>query len=123
MASKEEVSSFIRATFRSVWSLELLIFLSDRDERSWSQAELVTSLRGSDLVVSQGLDGLVAAGLVAIETDGSARYRPASPDLQRLVDATKARYARTPDAVRRMIIVSASGDLAAFADAFKLRKD
>jgi DNA-binding GntR family transcriptional regulator len=123
MPFREEVTSFIRATFRSVWSLEMLLFLSDNSERSWSREELVASLRGSDLVVSQSLDLLVAAGLVSIDSKGCARFSPASADLARLAEATKVRYAKAPDAVRRLIISAASSDLTAFADAFKLRKD
>jgi len=38
-----------------------------------------------------------------------------------LVEATEAAYAKSPDAVRRIIVSSASVN--AFADAFRLRKD
>lgn len=123
MPSKQEVSSFIRATFRSVWSLELLLFLKNHGDRSWSGFDLVTALRGSDVIVSQSVDSLVAAGLVSADAEGAARYSPASDDLRRLVDGTERMYAKSPDAVRRMIIASANEGLTAFADAFKLRKD
>jgi hypothetical protein len=39
------------------------------------------------------------------------------------VDETEALYARSPDAVRRMIISASHGGLTAFADAFRIRKD
>ena len=68
-----EVSSFICSTFRSAWSVELLLFLKRNRERSWSHAEIVAALRGSDLVVSQGAEAMLAAGLVLIEEDGLAR--------------------------------------------------
>lgn len=123
MSSEQEVASFIRSTFRSVWSLELLLFLKANSSRSWTHEEMVASLRGSDLVVTQGVEALLAAGLVLCETDGTARYAPASGDLERLVEEAEALYAKSPDAVRRMIIASSSGGLTAFADAFKLRKD
>ncbi len=123
MQSRNEVSSFIRSTFGSVWSLELLLFLKRNSSRSWSHEEMVAGLRGSQLVVTKGVDALLAAGLIVIQDDGSARYGPASGDLQRLAEEAEALYARSPDAVRRMIIAPASGGLAAFADAFKLRKD
>ena len=123
MASREEVTSFIRATFRSVWSLELLFFLSDNKSRGWSRDDLVAALRGSDLIVAQGLESLVAAGLISMDEQGCARYSPASTDLERLAKGAKSLYAKSPDAVRRLIISSATGDLAAFADAFRLRKD
>jgi hypothetical protein len=123
MASDPEISSFIRATFRSIWALELLLFLRKNGDRSWSHAEMVASLRGSDLVVVQSIEGLSAAGLVLAEEGGAARYRPVSEDLDRLVAGAGEMYARSPDAVRRMIVASAHGGLAAFADAFRLRKD
>lgn len=123
MPSKQEVTSFIRATFRSVWSLELLLFLKGRDDRSWTRAEMVAGLRGSEIVVSQSVDSLVAAGLVSTDEEGAARYSPASQDIGRLAEGAEQMYAKSPDAVRRMIISSANGGLTAFADAFRLRKE
>lgn len=125
MASKQELSSFIGSTFRSVWSLELLLFLRRHRDRSWSPAEMVARLRGSELLVARGAQELFAAGLIEVAGDGSARYRPATPGLGQIVDEVETEYARRPDRVRRAIIAGASqgGDLAAFADAFKLRKE
>lgn len=122
MASSEQVSRFIRSSFRSVWSLEVLLLLK-RDPRSWAHREIVTALRASELIVAQSLDALGAAGLVAEEEGETAAYRPASPASARLVDAAERFYARSPDAVRRMILGSSTGGLTAFADAFRLRKD
>jgi hypothetical protein len=123
MPSNEEVASFIRATFRSVWALELLCFLRQNRSRALTHAEMVAELRGSDLVVTQSLATLAAAGLILNEADGSARYAPAADELNRLVEQAEALYARTPDAVRRMIVAAASPGITAFADAFRLRKD
>jgi hypothetical protein len=123
MPSKPEVASFIRATFRSVWALELLCFLRQNRDRALSHAEMVAELRGSDLVVTQSVDTLAAAGLIVNEADGSARYAPASDDLDTLVEQSEAFYARSPDAVRRTIVAAASPGITAFAEAFRLRKD
>lgn len=123
MPSKQEVSSFIRATFRSVWALELLCYLRQNRDRSLSHSEMVTGLRGSDLVVTQSIESLAAAGLILVDEGGSARYNPTSDDLDRLVDRTEQLYAKSPDAVRRMIVSSSNPSITAFADAFKLRKD
>ena len=122
MPSDEDVSSFIRSTFRSVWALELLCFLRQDRARSLSHQEMVAGLRGSDLVVTQSVDSLTAAGLVIAEADGSARYNPASEELDRLVEKASALYARSPDAVRRMIVAAANPAITSFADAFRLRK-
>ena len=123
MPSKQEVASFIRSSFRSVWALELLCFLRQHREQSFSHAEMVTGLRGSDLVVTQSVESLAAAGLLLVEADGSARYAPAAPDLEKLVEKAAALYASSPDAVRRMIVEAANPGITAFADAFRLRKD
>ena len=123
MASNEEVGSFIRATFRSVWALELACFLRRNRDRALSHGEMVAELRGSDLVVTQSVAALAAAGLIVTEADGSARYAPATGDADGLVEQAEALYASSPDAVRRMIVAAANPGITAFADAFRLRKD
>ena len=123
MPSKQEVASFIRATFRSVWALELLCFLRQNRDRSLAHLEMVSGLRGSDLVVTQSVDALTAAGLVLSDAEGLARYAPASEELDRLVGEVEALYSTSPDAVRRMIVSAANSGITAFADSFRLRKD
>jgi hypothetical protein len=122
MAADDEVASFIRSSFRSVWSLELLLLLK-RDARALPRAEIVAALRASDLIVAQGLDGLTAAGLAVVDEAGNAAYRPASPTAAELVVGAESLYARSPDAVRRLIVGAIANPLTAFADAFRLRKD
>ena len=121
MASEDGVSSFIRSSFRSVWSLELLLLLR-REPRLWSHDELVTALRASDLVVSQGLEMLCVAGLAAVDEQGNGIYSP-TPGAAELVDGAASLYARSPDAVRRLIVDRKASGLTAFADAFRLRKE
>jgi hypothetical protein len=120
---EEQLSAFIRSSFRSVWSLELLLLLK-RSPRLWPRDEIVAALRASDLVVAQSVESLTAGGLLTVDGDGRAAYSPASPGLAAMADAAEAYYARSPDAVRRLIVGAASGGgIAAFADAFRLRKD
>jgi len=123
MPSKQDVDAFIRSTFRSVWALELLCFLRQNRDRGLAPGEMVAGLRGSDLVVTQSVESLVAAGLVLVEADGAARYQPASETLDELATAAEALYAKSPDAVRRTIVANANPGITAFADAFRLRKD
>jgi hypothetical protein len=123
MPSDEDVFGFIRATFRSVWALELLCFLRQNRDRNLSHAEMVAGLRGSELVVTQSLESLTAGGMVLADADGSARYRPASEALDALAEGAASLYARSPDAVRRMIVSAANPGITAFADAFRLRRD
>ena len=122
MASEDEIASFIRSSFRSVWSLELLLLLK-RDPRPWPRAEIVSALRASDLIVAQGLDARTAAWLVVGDKSGNAAYGPASAADAALVEGAESLYARSPDAVRRLIVGAIADPLTAFADAFRLRKD
>lgn len=121
--SEQDIQAFIRATYRSIWAIELLCHVRARPDQTFSPEALVTALRASDLVVQQCVDSLAAAGLVAIEEAGHVRYAPASADLDALVAAAEALYAKSPNAVRRMIVAAATPGISAFADAFKLRRD
>lgn len=122
MTSREQVSGFIRSSFRSVWSLEVLLLLK-REPRAWTGDEIVTALRASDLIVSQSISALGDAGLVVTDAAGCTEYRPSHGDSARLVEEAERLYAQSPDAVRRLILNASSSGLAAFADAFRLRKD
>ena len=119
MSPSEDLIRFIGSSFRSVWALELLLLLK-REPRLWPQAELVTALRASDLVVSKALDGLVVAGLASVEEEG-ASYMPVGEDVAARVDELEKLYAVRPDAVRRAIVSASATGATAFADAFKLR--
>lgn len=93
-----------------------------RDPRIWSRGELVSTMRASELVVSNALDALVTAGLASIEAEG-AIYMPINDDVAACVDQLEQVYAVRPDAIRRAIVSATSSGAAAFADAFRLRKD
>jgi hypothetical protein len=118
---ERDILSFITSSFRSVWALELLLVLK-REPRTWTRSELVTTMRSSELVVTKALDSLVAAGLASVEGEG-ARYMPVSDNVAECVERTEKLYAARPNAVRRAIVSASAGDLTAFADAFRLRKD
>lgn|SRR5690349_20639689 len=120
MASDENLAPFISATFRSIWGLEVLCLLLKRPREGIAPQKLVAELRANDLIVRMCLAELTAAGLVQI-TDGEARYSPATAELDRLAKATVDRYAKAPDAVRRIVVRAATSDLTAFTDAFWLR--
>jgi hypothetical protein len=122
MPAPEDLQRFIAASFRSVWSLELLLLLK-REPGFHERSELVEKLRGSELVVVQGLEGLLAAGLVVIDGAGRAQFMPASADLMRSIERAEELYIRKPDAVRRLIVGAGTRGLDAFSNAFVLRRD
>lgn len=123
MGTRNEVEDFIRATFRSVWALELLSLLRKNRGLPLSHREMVDGLRASDYVVVQSLDNLSTMGLVSTETDGSARYTAAQGNSDHLVEQTEQLYATSPNAVRRIIASAVNPSLTAFANAFRLRND
>lgn len=118
--SNEDVLRFIAASFPSVWALELLLALR-RERCIWSTAELVDTLRASELVVSRALEALVAAGLASIEKEG-ARYLPVNQEVDECIERVEQMYRSRPNAVRRAIIAASTSSAAAFADAFRLRR-
>ena len=120
-SSNDEILRFIASSFRSVWALELLLVLKS-EPRSWSHEELVATMRASELVVTRALAALEAAGLVSNDGD-RASYMPVSTEVADLVSDAEALYSKKPDAVRRAIVSASAGDAAAFANAFRLRKD
>jgi len=114
---------FLRHSIRSVWNVELLLWLSRHAGRGWPAADLVRELRASDVVVSQGIASLQQAGLLLAETGGTYRYAPASPELDRLVQQLERIYRERPSLVTRALFSAPTDKLAALADAFRLKKD
>lgn len=117
----EDVLRFIAASLPSVWALELVLMLK-RERRQWRHGELVATLRASDVVVTKALEALLAAGLASIGQDG-AIYCPVNRQTEQLVELAEQLYRARPNAVRRAIVVANRSSAAAFADAFRLRKD
>ncbi|MDB5689032.1 MAG: hypothetical protein JWL91_908 [Sphingomonas bacterium] len=122
MSTERELMDFARETFSSVWSLETALLMMSKPGHDWQQADLVTVLRASKLVVVQAVDELLAAGLVVVEPGDRVRYQPATPDIGQAMTRAAALYATSPSAVRRVIVRSRRGGISAFSDAFKLRK-
>lgn len=118
---KPEVLNFIASSFHSVWALELLLLLK-REPRRWSPDELIKALRASDLVLSKAIGDLIRGGLITADQSG-VTYAPADDEVANLVEQVESAYALKPDAVRRTIVMASKSGIAAFADAFRLRKE
>jgi hypothetical protein len=121
VSSSDDILRFIGSSFRSVWALELLLLLK-REPRTWSQPELVSTLRASELVVSKALEDLVAAGLASTDGEG-ASYMPVNQQVGRYMDEVEQLYRARPNSVRHAIISASTRSATAFAEAFRLRKD
>lgn len=123
MPAGPELNAFIRTHFRSVWTLELLLYLKENCTATCRVEAVVKALRASHSIVSQGVGSLSMAGLVAAEKDGGIRYSPATRELEQAMDKIQSLYAERPDAIRRLIVTSSNTGLTAFAESFRLRRD
>lgn len=121
MADDDELLAFIRAHIRSVWTLELLCLLRAEPGRHWSPDELVSELRGSTGLVSDGLRRLEQAGIVLGDETGRYGYATASPALATLCDRLVSEYQARPVAITNLI-VSPPDKLQILADAFRLKR-
>ena len=118
-----ELLDYVQSTFRSIWSLELLLFLRSHPDRTFSIEDLVRELRGSRPVVTQSMAALQAGGLVVVEAQDLVRFAPASPELVRLAEAVERAYRERPGELRRAILAAPNEKLQTFADAFRFKRD
>jgi hypothetical protein len=123
MPERKQLDSFIGSTFRSVWALEVLKYLAENPGTYHTNDELIAVLRASEAVVSQSVQNLSAAGLAVVDDGGRVAYHAGAGESVSLVEAAIALYAGSPDKVRRLIVAQRAPGVAAFADAFRLRKD
>jgi hypothetical protein len=120
----DDAKGFIGFAIKSVWALELLLFLRKHASAPmWSIEALTRELRASPLIVREALAAFRTAGLIAEDDKGCVRYAPASSYLETLVTDIASEYATRPLAVAREIYAADTGKIQNFADAFRFRKD
>lgn len=119
----EEVLQFIRSSIKSVWALELLLFLRRNRGQPWTVDRLTDELRSSRFVITQVMATFKSAGLVLEEEEGVFRYGSGASDLDRLVGLLEIEYAQRPTAVVKAILSAPNDKIQTFADAFNMRKD
>ena len=118
----DDLLSFIRASIRSTWALELLLLMRKQAPQTASPEELVLALRATPTLVGTCLDQLQAAGLLVREDNGAWRYAPAAPALDQLTAGLEAAYAERPVAIVNAIMATPTDRLKSFADAFRFPK-
>ncbi|KRA79723.1 MarR family transcriptional regulator [Altererythrobacter sp. Root672] len=102
MTNQEQLEAFIGRTFRSVWALEILRFLSDNDGRSFRGEDLISTLHLSQAVVKRSIIDLMAAGLVTVDERGLIAF--GTDHQSEFVNAAIDLYVRSPNKVRRVIV-------------------
>jgi hypothetical protein len=123
VALSPNVDRFLRNSVRSVWDLELLLFLRREKARSWTADELIHELRASLPIVTDALSMLQKTGFVNETAKGEYRFWPASPELDRTANELADAYANFPAAVTEAIWSAPNAKIRTFADAFKIKKD
>lgn len=119
----DDLLSFVRASTRSTWALELLLLLMrEQHAAGLSADELVRALRGSPTLVATCLEQLQDAGLLVHDEMGRWRYAPSSDALRDLAGRLQSVYAERPLAVINAIIGSPNERLKSFSDAFRFPK-
>ena len=121
-AIPDDLMHFVGASIKSVWTLELLLYLWRSAGRPCSSAELVRELRASDSIVSDGLAALQSAGLVSPEGQDGVRYAPVSSAFDHLVQQLAQLYRERPVMVTNAIFAGPDRRIHNFADAFRLKK-
>lgn len=119
--TEDDLLSFVTATIRSVWALELLLLLKRDPTRSWDGESLIRELRSSPVVIADALASLAGAGLVTEDSGPRYRYAAASATLDQLASELEQIYAAKPTTVITAIVASSTDKLRAFSDAFKLK--
>jgi predicted transcriptional regulator len=122
MIPEDITLDFAGALFRSVWALELLLALRRRGERSWQTSDIIKELRGSEVVVTEALNNLIAAALVVQDNNGSYRYQPSSPAIDEMVIELEKLYSVKPTAVIHRIVTSPNVKLQILSDAFRIKE-
>lgn len=119
----DDLLSFIRASIRSTWALELLLLMRKQAPRASTPEELTLALRATPTLVGACLNQLQKAGLVVREESGGAwRYAPAAPALDQIVAELEATYAEKPVTIVNAIMAAPTDQLKSFADAFRFPK-
>jgi hypothetical protein len=120
--AEQEILTFVAASIRSVWALELLLFLKRNSVKTWDRDNLILELRSSSAVIGEALASLEAAGLVVGDSDTNYQFHPASPMLDQVVSELERLYAAKPLSVINAIVSSPTMRLQMFSDAFKLKE-
>lgn len=116
-----DVLTFVRASVRSTWALELLLLLHKQAPQASAEDELVRSLRASATLVSACLEQLQAARLVMRDENGQWLYAASAP-MDALTAKLQRAYDERPVAVVNAIVSSPNDRLKSFADAFRFPK-
>jgi DNA-binding IclR family transcriptional regulator len=117
-----QILDFIRSSVKTVWSLELLLFMRRNRTRTWTTDELIRELRSSRNIVTDAIAVFVQAGILR-EDESGFRYEPATAEFDTAVEQLANEYAERPTTVVNAIVDAQSNKLQDFANAFRIKRD
>ncbi len=117
-----EVADFIHVSFKSVWSLELLLIMRRQNARAWTIADLNREMRATESLVKEIVADFVQSGLLMEASPGTFQYRPPTAAIERLVELSEKLYAERPIRVIEAVLNSPNNRVQIFAEAFRFRK-
>ena len=122
----DEFCQFLQASVPAVEVAELLLFLRRDPARSWTLDEAVAALGASVSLTQEEaarhVETLQSRGLVALDPDRRAQYRPGSETLAAHVATLERVYRERPVTLIRVIYGLRDSKIRSFADAFKLKR-
>jgi DNA-binding IclR family transcriptional regulator len=116
-----EVRDFIARHIVSIEQLEVLLLLTETEDRAWTARELNERLRSQEASIAKWLAALQAQKMVTV-TDQRFRFAPADVTLRRQVAALAEAYRSRRIKVIELIFSKPNETLRSFVDAFDLRK-
>jgi hypothetical protein len=118
----DEVAKLLARSVKTVWALELLLFLRQHAQDHWSTQQLSTELRSSRGVVHSVLPILIRDGLVTEGESDRFRYA-AKAEVDAVVAQLELLYKERPVTIVRAIALASESQIQGLADAFRFRKD
>jgi hypothetical protein len=116
------IEQFIRSQIGTVDSLRALLLLHSDPKVVWDAVTVSGRLYLLPETAARLLQGLAAKGLIEVVGDPQYRYGPQSPELAGLVEQL-AQLDREQPVTLINLVYARPEDVAAFAEAFRLKKE
>lgn len=118
----DTLRAFVRKHVRSVGELEVLLWLVQHPQQTWSAEQIARELRGNPTAATDYLQHFLRAGMVREPDVGQYQYLE-DPTTHELVTTLAHAYAERPVSVVDLIYAEPSNPIQLLADAFKIKKD
>jgi len=114
----------IRYSLPTFPAAELLVFLAEHSETSWTVDEIVAGLHPRPFTrsgVADYLSSFQNQGLIRLQNEGRFVYQPSTPELREAVALLELAYNEQPVTLIRCIYVMADHSIQSFADSFRIK--